>query len=51
MLDALEMCNEAMAYMSEYDIPLTMPDRVRDAINRAKDLPYETWPKFKSEEK
>lgn len=49
MLDALEMCDEAMEYMSEYDIPLTMPERVKDAINRAKGLPYEVWPKFMSE--
>lgn len=36
MLAALEECNEAMAYMSEYDIPLCLPDRVKAAIAKAK---------------
>lgn len=49
MLDALELCHEAMSYMSKYDIPITMPDRVRDAIAKAKGLPHEVWPPFKTE--
>lgn len=29
---ALAECDEAMGYMSEYDIPLCMPDRVKKAL-------------------
>lgn len=36
LLEVLEMCDEAMAYMSEYDIPLTLPDKVKAAIAKAK---------------
>lgn len=36
MLEVLELCDEAMAYMSEYDIPLTLPDKVKSAIAKAK---------------
>lgn len=32
LLNALKACNEAMSYMSEYDIPLTLPDVVKSAI-------------------
>ncbi|WP_043636012.1 hypothetical protein [Chromobacterium haemolyticum] len=35
MLAVLKECDEAMAYMSEYDIPLTLPDRVKEAIAAA----------------
>lgn len=36
LLEALEACDEAMAYMSEYDIPLCLPDKVKAAIAKAK---------------
>lgn len=36
MLEALIACDEAMAYMSEYDIPLTLPDMVKKAIAKAR---------------
>ena len=35
MLAALQACHEAMSYMSEYDIPLTLPGQVKDAIAKA----------------
>ena len=35
MLAALKACNEAMSYMSEYDIPLTLPKQVKAAIEKA----------------
>lgn len=35
MLEALIACDEAMAYMSEYDIPITLPDKVKAAIKKA----------------
>lgn len=35
LLDALKACDEAMSYMSEYDIPLTLPDQVKAAIAKA----------------
>ena len=35
LLEALKACNEAMEYMSEYDIPITLPDQVRAAIAKA----------------
>lgn len=34
MLAALTECDEAMEYMSEYDIPLCLPERVKSAINK-----------------
>lgn len=37
MLVVLEECDEAMAYMSEYDIPLCLPDRVKAVIAKAKE--------------
>ena len=30
--ESLAECDEAMGYMSEYDIPLCMPDRVKSAL-------------------
>ena len=36
MLAALTECNDAMEYMSEYDIPLRLPERVKSAIAKAK---------------
>ena len=36
MLAALTECDEAMEYMSEYDIPLCLPERVKSAIAKAK---------------
>ena len=36
MLAALIECDEAMEYMSEYDIPLCLPERVKSAIAKAK---------------
>ena len=35
LLEALKACDEAMSYMSEYDIPLTLPGQVKDAIAKA----------------
>lgn len=35
MLEALKACHEAMAYMSEYDIPITLPAQVKAAIEEA----------------
>ena len=35
MLAALTECNDAMEYMSEYDIPLCLPERVKSAIAKA----------------
>lgn len=35
MLAALQACHEAMSYMSEYDIPLTLPGQVKAAIAKA----------------
>lgn len=30
--EALEACDEAMEYMSEYDIPLMLPEQVKSAL-------------------
>ena len=35
LLAALKACDEAMSYMSEYDIPLTLPAQVRAVIAKA----------------
>ena len=35
LLAALTECDEAMEYMSEYDIPLCLPERVKSAIAKA----------------
>ena len=35
LLEALNACDEAMSYMSEYDIPLTLPPQVKDALAKA----------------
>jgi hypothetical protein len=35
LLDALIACNDAMEYMSEYDIPVYLPQQVKDAIAKA----------------
>lgn len=35
LLEALKACNEAMNYMSEYDIPITLPGQVKAAIAKA----------------
>ncbi|MGB4499625.1 MAG: hypothetical protein WBI40_13135 [Methylococcaceae bacterium] len=35
LLEALIACDEAMEYMSEYDIPITLPQQVKDAIAKA----------------
>ena len=35
LLEALKACDEAMSYMSEYDIPITLPDMVKAAIAKA----------------
>lgn len=32
LLEVLKECDEAMVYMSEYDIPLCLPERVKAAI-------------------
>lgn len=39
MKEALTECDEAMGYMSEYDIPLCMPDKVKAALVLA-NTPY-----------
>ncbi|OVE45543.1 hypothetical protein, partial [Chromobacterium violaceum] len=39
LLAALKECDEAMAYMSEYDIPATLPGRVKEAIAAADAAP------------
>lgn len=36
LLEALEACHEAMQYMSEYDIPISLPGKVEAAIKRAR---------------
>ena len=36
MLAVLHDCDEAMVYMSEYDIPLCLPEQVKAAIAKAK---------------
>lgn len=35
LVKALKECDEAMSYMSEYDIPLTLPSQVKDALTKA----------------
>lgn len=35
VIEALQECSDAMNYMSEYDIPLTLPDRVKAALESA----------------
>lgn len=35
ILSALKACHEAMDYMSEYDIPITLPEQVKAAIRKA----------------
>ena len=35
LLAALQACDEAMSYMSKYDIPLHLPFRVKAAIAKA----------------
>jgi hypothetical protein len=35
LLEALLACDEAMEYMSEYDIPITLPEQVKAAIRKA----------------
>ena len=35
LVKALKSCDEAMNYMSEYDIPLTLPEQVKAAIRKA----------------
>ena len=35
MLQALKDCEEAMDYMSEYEIPIALPGRVKAAIDKA----------------
>ncbi|VEB42925.1 Uncharacterised protein [Chromobacterium violaceum] len=39
LLTVLRECDEAMAYMSEYDIPATLPGRVKEAIASAEAAP------------
>lgn len=43
--EALAECDEAMHYMSEYDIPLCMPDRVKAALLTVIELQEELKPK------
>jgi hypothetical protein len=35
LLAALQACDEAIIYISEYDIPITLPDQVKTAIAKA----------------
>lgn len=44
LLAVMRECDEAMAYMSEYDIPLTLPDRVKEAIAAAEAAANSTAP-------
>lgn len=44
LLAVMRECDEAMAYMSEYDIPLTLPDRVKEAISAAEAAANSTAP-------
>lgn len=37
-LASLNECDEAMEYMSEYDIPLNMPERVKEALQAIKEV-------------
>lgn len=32
LAEALRQCDEAMEYMSEYDIPIMLPDNVKQAL-------------------
>ena len=43
LLDALIACDESMEYMSEYDIPITLPQQVKDAIAKATDAKPTKW--------
>lgn len=36
--DVLEQCDEAMHYMSEYDIPIMLPDNVKSALSEIRKL-------------
>jgi hypothetical protein len=35
LLATLQACDEAMKYMSEYDIPITLPEQVKAALKKA----------------
>jgi hypothetical protein len=35
LLATLQACDEAMEYMSEYDIPITLPGQVKAALKKA----------------
>jgi len=35
LLEALQACDKAMGYMSEYDIPIMLPAQVKAAIRKA----------------
>lgn len=35
LAEALRQCDEAMEYMSEYDIPIMLPDNVKQALAAA----------------
>ena len=35
LLAALQACDEAMEYMSEYDIPIPLPGQVKAALKKA----------------
>lgn len=39
LYEALKQCHDAMEYMSEYDIPLTLPDTVKAALAKAEGKP------------
>ena len=39
VIDSLQECHEAMEYMSEYDIPIGLPIRVRTALKIVKGEP------------
>lgn len=36
----LRSCDNAMAYMSEYDIPIMLPTQVKEALQAARDNGY-----------
>ena len=40
LLKPLQACDEAMDYMSEYDIPIMLPTQVKEALQAANDAGF-----------
>lgn len=40
LLKPLQACDDAMEYMSEYDIPIALPTQVKEALQAARDSGY-----------